>query len=161
MNSCSLVCRKCTVEKVLRWDLTLYFQLITSSWHFCLALEMKSVQCLPDMTRDQPQVGSMHIPTVTFYHFDSKHFTPSMPQSFSFSLLLINQSAGRKIFNGLALFVTARKKTGGSEDDNETLDDSDVPRVVCCQCLWALLLFLLPLISCRSSQDILLLLHRG
>lgn len=32
---------------------------------------------------------------------------------------------------------------------------------MCCPCLWALLLVLLPLISCRFSQDILLLLPRG
>lgn len=45
------------------------------------------------MTRDQPQKGSVHIPTVTFDHFGSVHFTPCLTQSFPL-FSLISRSAG-------------------------------------------------------------------
>lgn len=41
-------------------------------WH------LKVVRCQLDMIEDQPQRASVRIPSVTFYHFNSVHFTPCM-----------------------------------------------------------------------------------
>lgn len=104
-----IVCRKCTVEKL---SIMVGFYTLFLAHDILLALAFgtrnESVQCSADMTRDQPQRGSMHIPTVAFYHFDSMHFTPCMTQSF-FSFLLISRSVGMEIIDGLALIVTERK----------------------------------------------------
>lgn len=116
VNCCSVVCRKCTVEKK-----KMYYggilHVLSSSWHppgtYVLALEMCS-----DMSGNSLQWGSMHIPTVTFYHFDSVHFTSCMTQSF-YSLPPHKLKYGG--YWGLSW------RTGGSEDDNEKLDDLRVP----------------------------------
>lgn len=114
VNCCSIVCRKCTVEKL---SIMVGFKTLFPAHNIPLALvfgTFESVQCLADMTRDQPQRGSTHIPTVAFHHFDSVHFTPCVTQSFSFSFfilifLVISRSAGMETINGLALLVTERK----------------------------------------------------
>lgn len=62
----------------------------------------------------------MHIPALTFYHFDSVHFTPRRHNpSFFLSFFLSRWGSER--------FSSSCAGIGGSEDDNETLDDSSVP----------------------------------
>lgn len=96
---------------------------ITVGWYTSFppahVLALEGFQCIADMTRDQQ---SMYIPTVAFCHFDSSTLHPVHHNVFPL-FSLICQSAGMQTING------------GSEDDNGKLDDSNVPPVVCRQCL--------------------------
>ena len=149
VNCCSVVCRKCTVEKR---SITVGFYMLCPAHDILLAHMIWHLKCVQTWVgissrRDPctfPQSHSITLIQCTLHPVWHNPFTPCRPH---------------KKYGG---YWWLSWRTGGSEDDNEKLDDLRLPCVVFCPCLCALLLCRLPLISCRSSQDsdILLLLHR-
>lgn len=144
---------------MLQWAFTYYFQIITSSWNLCLALDMKVLRHDQGSTLDGIHAHSHgHIISLWFNALYTLYATIFYFFPPHFLIIFWFSSPCNK------------GKTGGSEDDNKTLDDSHVPPVLSVVsvfepsysvfCLWSAAGSAEMFLSWCTDADILPL-HRG